>query len=66
MLQKPKNADKLNEIAKKYNNIKILKLDVSDFDSIEELSKSLKEKKLIYYLINAGVYGNNKGQFLKI
>jgi short-subunit dehydrogenase involved in D-alanine esterification of teichoic acids len=61
--RKPKNADKLNEVAKKYNNIEILKLDVSDFDSIEALGKSLKDKKIDILLNNAGVYGNNKGQF---
>jgi NAD(P)-dependent dehydrogenase (short-subunit alcohol dehydrogenase family) len=61
--RKPKKAEKLNEIAKKFNNIEIYQLDVSDFDNIEALGKSLKDKKIDILLSNAGVYGNSKGQF---
>lgn len=61
--RKPEKADELNDIAKKHNNIEIHKLDVSDFNNIEALGKSLKERSIDILLNNAGVYGSDKGQF---
>ena len=59
----PKKADKLTALSKQYKNIMIHKLDVEDFNDIENLKETLKKTKIDILLNNAGIYGGQKGQF---
>jgi NAD(P)-dependent dehydrogenase (short-subunit alcohol dehydrogenase family) len=53
----PESADNLNMLASENNKIRLEKLDVADFDSIEMLGKKYKTLKLDILLNNAGIIG---------
>ncbi|XP_052130469.1 C-factor [Frankliniella occidentalis] len=61
----PDSATELQALAKKYSNLKIMKLDVLDFDSYEGVAKTISEivgnKGLNVLINNAGIIRGRKG-----
>lgn len=53
----PQNADALNKLQEKFNNIVICKLDVNDAEQINFLAKQLANAKIDLLINNAGIYG---------
>ena len=56
------NEEKLNKIKKKYNNVDILKFDISDHDRIEEFVEkcnSIFSNKIDILINNAGITRDN-------
>jgi NAD(P)-dependent dehydrogenase (short-subunit alcohol dehydrogenase family) len=54
--RKPDTAITLQSLAKARTNISILKLDVADFDAIDQAATSLKNETIDVLINNAGVY----------
>ncbi|MDY6820976.1 MAG: SDR family oxidoreductase [Deferribacterota bacterium] len=58
----PNGEIELNMLSKNMNNIKILKLDLDNFDNIENLKYELNNTNIDILLNNAGIYGDPIGQ----
>ena len=52
----PESASELNALAALMDNIKVLALDVGDFNQIDRLAQQLKGQKIDLLINNAGVY----------
>ena len=59
----PQNADALNKLQEKFNNIVICKLDVNDAEQINFLAKQLANAKIDLLINNAGIYGQTGEAF---
>lgn len=55
------NADDLKQLSLQYENIQVVKLDVSQHNQIDSLAASLKGTSLDLLVSNAGVYGDSAG-----
>lgn len=58
--REPDSALPLREMAKRYPQIEVHRLDVSDFDQIDFLSRELAGRSIDIIINNAGVYGDNE------
>ena len=56
----PESATELSGFSAQYQNIKIMRLDVSDFAQIDALALQLKDEKIDVLINNAGVYARGK------
>lgn len=56
----PESATELSDFSTQYQNIKIMRLDVSDFAQIDALALQLKDEKIDVLINNAGVYARGK------
>jgi len=55
----PESAQELNALAAQYANIRVLALDVSDFQQIDTLASRLADQPIDILLSNAGIYGDS-------
>jgi len=62
--RKPKSADELQALADANDNVTIEKLDVTDYDGIDKLSKKYKDQPIDVLLNNAGIFTEREGQLL--
>jgi len=63
--RKPKSADDLKALADANDNVTIEKLDVTDYDGIDKLSKKYKDQPIDVLLNNAGIFTEREGQLLE-
>ena len=63
--RKPKTAEELQAIADANDNITIEKLDVTDYEGIDSLSKKYKDQPIDVLLNNAGIFTEREGQLLE-
>jgi NAD(P)-dependent dehydrogenase (short-subunit alcohol dehydrogenase family) len=56
----PQNDEKLQNLSKKYNNISIYQLDVTNHKQVDELALKLKGVPIDVLLNNAGILGGNE------
>ncbi|MGR9100784.1 MAG: SDR family oxidoreductase [Gammaproteobacteria bacterium] len=56
----PDRASELANLARRYNNIQIHRLDVSRFEEIGGLSEQLRNRSVDVLLNNAGIYGDDR------
>ena len=63
--RQPDQADKLNELAKQYDTIQVMKLDITHADDIQQCVETLNNHGLDILINNAGISGkggiNNNG-----
>jgi NAD(P)-dependent dehydrogenase (short-subunit alcohol dehydrogenase family) len=55
-VREPKKAKELGDVAKKYSNVEIHQLDVTDEKSIKDLARALDDQPIDVLIHNSGVY----------
>ena len=60
--RQPKQAEELQQLATRYQNLQIYPLDISDFSQIEALSVQLCDESIDILINNAGVFGDKAEQ----
>lgn len=61
--RKPDQADALNALAAKHENITVEQLDVTDFERVDELAEQLADTPIDVLLHNAGIGGGSANQY---
>lgn len=60
----PESAEDLKQLAEKYNNIQVLKLDINEQNSVAALVQNCSGKPIDWLINNAGIYGGQSTQQL--